>query len=280
MTRPPQPEPLAAPCVDTHCHLDLAARGTDRGAGLAVDEAIELAAASGVTRIIQVGCDLPSARWSVDLVAQHPTVKAAVGIHPNDAARMALRSRSSLEEGWAEIEELASRPGVVAVGETGLDYFRTGEEGHHIQEESFRAHIRISRVLDRTLVIHDRDAHEDVIRILEDEGAPSRVVFHCFSGDAEMARYVAARGWYLSFAGVVTFASSEGLREALAAVPLDRVLVETDAPYLTPIPYRGQANASYLVPLSVRRMAEVRQVDEATMARALWDNAIRAFGPL
>ena len=159
-----------------------------------------------------------------------------------------------------------------------MDFFRTGEDGRAVQEESFRRHIAIAKSLGKPVVIHDRDAHDDVIRILESEGAPETVVFHCYSGDAAMARYCTEQGWYLSFAGTVTFKNAAALRESVAVAPLDRVLVETDAPYLTPMPYRGRPNASYLVPLTVRAMAAAADIDEDTMATALWDNARRAFG--
>lgn len=278
MSRPPAPEPLSHPVVDTHCHLDITAAQADRGEPIPVDEALAAAAAVGVTRVIQIGCDLRSARWSVDFVQSRDDVWAAVALHPNDAPRIQQRhGRAALEEAWAEIAELAGHPRVQAVGETGMDFFRTAAEGRDIQEESFRRHIQIAKALGKTLVIHDRDAHDDVLRILVDEGAPERVVFHCYSGDADMAAIVAEQGWYLSFAGVVTFASSLALRDALAIAPLDRILVETDAPYLTPVPYRGQVNASYLIPITARLMADVRGIDETTMSQALWDNAARAF---
>jgi TatD DNase family protein len=264
--------------VDTHCHLDITAAQADRGEPIPVDEALAAAAAVGVTRVIQIGCDLRSARWSVDFVQSRDEVWAAVALHPNDAPRIQQRhGRAALEEAWAEIAELANHPRVQAVGETGMDFFRTAAEGRDIQEESFRRHIQIAKDLGKTLVIHDRDSHDDVLRILLDEGAPERVVFHCFSGDGNMAAIVAAHGWYLSFAGVVTFASSLALREALTIAPLDRILVETDAPYLTPVPYRGQVNASYLIPITARLMADVRGIDEMTLSQALWDNAARAF---
>jgi TatD DNase family protein len=165
------------------------------------------------------------------------------------------------------------------VGETGLDFFRTGEEGRGVQEEYFRRHIDLAKRVGKPVMIHDRDSHSDVIRVLESEGPPETVVFHCYSGDAEMARYCTERGWYLSFAGTVTFKNASALRESVAVAPLDRLLVETDAPYLTPTPYRGRPNASYLVPLTVRVMAEHAGVDEDTMATALWDNSQRVFGP-
>jgi len=279
LERPPAPEPLRVPVVDTHCHLDI--HDGDVGAAwLGVDAAVERASAVGVTRIVQVGCDLPSARWSVQAAESHPAVVATVALHPNEAPRIEAESgRGALEDAYAEIRRLAEHPRVRAIGETGLDFFRTGEDGRAVQEESFRRHISWAKELAKPVVIHDRDAHEDVIRVLEDEGAPEHVVFHCFSGDAAMARYCAERGWYLSFAGTVSFKNAAALREAVAAAPLHRLLVETDAPYLTPMPYRGRPNASYLVPLTVRAMAAAAGVEEDALAQALSDNAEHVFGP-
>ena len=279
LQRPPQPEPLSTPVIDTHCHLDIA-DGDSGAEWLGVDDAVTRATAVGVTRIVQVGCDLPSARWSVAAAVEHPALVATVALHPNEAPRILEREgREALEAAYAEIADLAALPQVRAVGETGLDFFRTGEDGREVQEESFRRHIALAKELGKALVIHDRDAHDDVIRVLESEGAPELVVFHCYSGDAAMARYCTERGWYLSFAGTVTFKNAAALRESVAAAPLDRVLVETDAPYLTPMPFRGRPNASYLVPLTVRVMAASAGVDEDEMATALWDNAQRVFGP-
>jgi TatD DNase family protein len=279
LERPPQPEPLRTPVIDTHCHLDIA-DGDSGAEWLGVDDAVARATAVGVTRIVQVGCDVPSARWSVAAAAEHPALVATVALHPNEAPRILEREgRGALEAAYAEIAELAALPQVRAVGETGLDFFRTGEDGRDVQEESFRRHIALAKELGKALVIHDRDAHDDVIRVLESEGAPALVVFHCYSGDATMARYCTERGWYLSFAGTVTFKNAAALRESVAVAPIDRVLVETDAPYLTPMPFRGRPNASYLVPLTVRVMAESAGVDEDAMATALWDNAQQVFGP-
>jgi len=279
LQRPPQPEPLSTPVIDTHCHLDIA-DGDSGAEWLGVDDAVTRATAVGVTRIVQVGCDLPSARWSVAAAVEHPALVATVALHPNEAPRILEREgREALEAAYAEIADLAALPQVRAVGETGLDFFRTGEDGRDVQEESFRRHVALAKELGKALVIHDRDAHDDVIRVLESEGAPELVVFHCYSGDAAMARYCTERGWYLSFAGTVTFKNAAALRESVAAAPLDRVLVETDAPYLTPMPFRGRPNASYLVPLTVRVMAASAGVDEDEMATALWDNAQRVFGP-
>jgi TatD DNase family protein len=260
--RPEPPEPLPHPVVDNHCHLDIG-RGDDPA--VPVEEALAAAAAVGIARIVQIGCDLPGARWAVEAAATYPSLVAGVALH--------------LDEAMAEIESLAgAHDRVRAVGETGLDHFRTGEEGRAVQEESFRRHIDLAKRLDKTLVIHDRDAHDDVLRVLDSEGAPDRWVMHCFSGDAAFARECLSRGAYLSFAGTVTFKNAAPLREALAVAPLDRVLVETDAPYLTPTPYRGQVNGSYLVPLTVRAMAAVRGDDLGQLCAAIDGNTEVAFG--
>ncbi|MCW2709979.1 MAG: ycfH [Marmoricola sp.] len=271
---PEVPEPLPHPVVDNHCHLDIT-RGEE--AALPVDEALALAASVGVTRIVQVGCDLPGARWAVEAAQAHPQVVAGVALHPNEAPRLAAEGR--LEEALAEIERLVeSSARVRAVGETGLDYFRTGPEGKQAQHDSFRAHIEMAKRLDRTLVIHDRDAHADVVRLLDEVGAPGRWVMHCFSGDAVFARECLDRGAHLSFAGTVTFRNADPLREALRITPLDRILVETDAPYLTPVPHRGRTNASFLVPLTVRSMAATRGVEVLDLCRAIEANTDAAFG--
>jgi TatD DNase family protein len=270
-SRPLAPEPLPHPVVDNHCHLDMG-RGDDPA--VPVPEALAAAAAVGVRRIVQIGCDLPAARWAVEAAAAYPSLVAGVALHPNEAPRLA-----SLDEAMAQIEALAgAHDKVRAVGETGLDHFRTGEEGRAVQEESFRRHIDLAKRLDKTLVIHDRDAHDDVLRVLDSEGAPERWVMHCFSGDAGFARECLDRGAHLSFAGTVTFKNAEPLREALVVAPRDRVLVETDAPYLTPMPHRGQVNSSYLVPLTVRAMAAVRGDDLGELCAAIDANTEVAFG--
>ena len=265
---PPLPEPLRVPVADSHTHLDMQEPS--------VQEALDAAASVGVTTLVQVGCDLERSRWAAETAAAHSSVHAAVALHPNEAPRAA--ERGELDSSLAEIEKLAALPQVLAVGETGLDYFRTGEEGISSQQYSFRAHIAIAKRQERALVIHDRDAHTDVLRILDEEGAPERTVFHCFSGDAEMARHCAARGWFMSFAGNVTFKNAQPLRDALAAAPPELVLVETDAPFLTPAPYRGRPNAPYLVPVTLRAMAETKGMTEDSLAEHVAANTARAFG--
>ncbi|MDT0203757.1 TatD family hydrolase [Nocardioides sp. AE5] len=271
-TRPPAPEPLPHPVADNHCHLDIG----DGDAEFGTAAAIEAARAVGVTRIVQVGCDLPAARWSVRAVDEYDALVAAVALHPNEAPRLA--ATGELDAALAEIEQLATHDRVRAVGETGLDHFRTGEEGRAAQQGSFRAHIEIAKRLGKTLMIHDRDAHDDVLRILAEEGFPDRWVMHCFSGDAEFARRCLAAGAHLSFAGTVTFKNAAPLREALAITPLDRILVETDAPFLTPSPHRGRPNASYLVPTTMRVMADVRGVELAELCARVDENTTHLYG--
>ncbi|MET8623548.1 TatD family hydrolase [Kitasatospora sp. NPDC004669] len=282
-TPPPLPEPLAVAVADSHTHLDMQA-GTPA-------EGLARAASVGVTTVVQVGCDVPGSRWAAELAAQYEQVHAAVALHPNEAPRIFLGDadgwsgqqrkaggQAALDEALAEMDALAALPQVLAVGETGLDYFRTGPEGVEIQKESFRRHIEMAKRHGKALVIHDRDAHEDVIAVLLAEGAPERTVFHCYSGDAEMAKVCAEHGWYLSFAGPVTFKANQPLRDALLATPLDRILVETDAPFLTPHPYRGRPNAPYLIPVTVRSMAATLGLHEDELSAAIAENTARAFG--
>ncbi|GAA2715124.1 MULTISPECIES: TatD family hydrolase [Streptomyces] len=281
---PPLPAPLSVPVADSHTHLDMAHDS--------VEDALAKAASVGVTTVIQVGCDVAGSRWAAETAAAHEAVWAAVALHPNEAPRIVHGdpdgwSRqgarqpggdAALEDALAEIDRLAALPHVRGVGETGLDFFRTGPEGKAAQEHSFRRHIDIAKRHGKALVIHDREAHDDVLRVLREEGAPERVVFHCYSGDAEMAKTCAEAGYYMSFAGNVTFKNAQPLRDALAVAPLDLVLVETDAPFLTPAPYRGRPNAPYLIPVTLRAMAAVRGIHEDALATAVAANTARAFG--
>ena len=277
---PPSPEPLPAPALDSHTHLDivLGERPADDEHGewatdAAVDAEIAAAAAVNVTRLVQVGVDVASSRWSAALAARHPGVLAAVALHPNEAG-----AGKATEEALAEIDRLAALPRVRAVGETGLDRFRTGPEGWAAQEASFRAHIRIAKEHGIALVIHDRDAHDEILRVLDDEGAPEHTVFHCFSGDAVFAKACVERGFVLSFAGTLTFGNAGYLREAAALTPPDQLLVETDAPFLTPMPHRGRPNASRLVPHTVRALAETTGTDLTELCHTLTATAERVFG--
>ena len=276
---PETPDALPSPVVDNHCHLDHRAysKGVTGGLLIPVDEALDRAAAVNVTRVVQVGCDLAGSRWAVETAAAFESVVAAVALHPNEAPLLA--DAGELDDALAEIDRLAQAGDHVrAVGETGLDYFRTGDGGRAAQHASFREHIRIAKRHGNTLVIHDRDSHDDVLRILDDEGVPDRTVMHCFSGDADFARECVDRGAYLSFAGTVTFKNAENLREALRVTPLARILVETDAPFLTPSPHRGQPNASFLIPLTVRFMADIAGVSVDDMCQAIDANTDAAFG--
>jgi TatD DNase family protein len=270
--RPPLPEPLPHPVADSHCHLDIA-----DGEWLPTGEAIAAAGEVAVTRIVQIGCDLPGARWAVEAAASYDALVAGVALHPNEAPRLAATGQ--LDGALEEIERLArAHDKVRAVGETGLDSYRTGPGGRAAQVESFRWHVDLAKRLEKTLVIHDRDAHDEVLEVIDAEGAPERWVMHCFSGDAEFAKACLDRGAYLSFAGTVTFKNAAPLREALVAVPAERLLVETDAPYLTPAPYRGRPNASYLVPHTMRAMAEVRGDDLETLCAGVSTATEAAFG--
>ena len=275
LTRPPLPEPLPVDVVDSHCHLDIA--DGPAGSSLAVGEALAMAALVGVPRVVCISYDLPSSRWVASTTRTYDGLIGGVGIHPNEAPARA--AAGELDAALAEVDHLAaSTDRVRAVGETGLDYFRTGVDGRPAQHESFRAQIAIARRHDKTLVVHDRDAHADVLRVLDDEGIPDRVVMHCFSGDADFAAACLDLGCYLSFAGTVTFKNAEPLREALRVTPLDRLLVETDAPFLTPMPYRGRPNASYLIPLTVRSMAQVLDAELPELCGAIAANTVAAFG--
>lgn len=269
---PPLPEPLMVQVYDNHTHLEIA----DGENPLAPEENLRRAAAVGVKGVVQVGTDLETSRWSAVLADSDPRVLAAVAIHPNEAPKLA--ERGVLDEHIAGIAELATRDRVRAVGETGLDYFRTDEPGRAPQMASFEAHIDIAKANDIALQIHDRDAHGDVVDTLLRVGAPAKTVFHCFSGDAELAAICAEHGWYMSFAGTVTFGNAKGIRAALEVAPRELVLVETDAPFLTPTPFRGRPNGSYLIPFTLRFMAEHLGVTPDELGADIASNTERVYG--
>ncbi|MGV1033751.1 MAG: TatD family hydrolase [Microbacteriaceae bacterium] len=269
---PPAPEPLPWPIIDNHTHLEIA----DSALPLTPNEHLERAAAVGVTKLVQVGTDLATSRWSAELAAHDPRVLAAVALHPNEAPLLA--EQGVLDEHLAGIAELAAQPRVRAVGETGLDFFRTEPPGRDAQTYSFEQHIAIAKANNIALQIHDRDAHAEVVATLDRVGAPEFTVFHCFSGEAGLARLAVDRGWYLSFAGTVTFKNAPELRAALAVTPLDRILIETDAPFLTPVPLRGRPNAPYLLPHTLRFIANELGLSEQAAAEQFTANTVRVYG--
>lgn len=272
---PAAPDMLPAHVIDNHTHLG----STTEYSGLGVEESLTAAGLAGVAGVVDVGCDLPSSRAAAQLAATDPRVRAAVAIHPNDAARLFQRDGlAALDAELAELPALAALPGVVAVGETGLDYYRTRDaEAQQAQAHSFRFHIALARERNLTLVIHDRDAHADALKVLDSTDLPKRVVMHCFSGDTDFAHECVARGFWLSYPGVVTFGSAGSLREAAKVTPLERILVETDAPYLTPKPQRGKPNAPYLLPHTVAFLADLLGIDLADFCRQVTVNTEAAY---
>ncbi|MFF0991196.1 TatD family hydrolase [Kocuria nitroreducens] len=270
---PPAPEPLPHPVADNHTHLDL----QDGQVQVSVRDAADAAALAGVGGLVQVGCDVPSSRFAVAAAQADPRVLAAVALHPNEAPKLA--AAGTLDEALAEIRALGEHERVRAFGETGLDYYRTEGEGRDHQKRSFREHIRFAKETGKALQIHDRDAHADVVAVLLEEGAPERTVFHCFSGDEELARTCNEHGWYMSFSGTVTFKNSHDLKAALRTARPELVLSETDAPFLTPHPYRGRPNASYVVNYTVRGMAGILEQELAPLCERLWANTVEVYGP-
>ena len=270
--RAPLPEPLPVPTVDAHAHLEIV---TDAAFdSQAVAEVIAEAKSVQVDRIVQVGYSAEQSKWCVAAAEKWNTsVLATVALHPNEAPRV--------EDMYADlkiIEELAAHPRVRAIGETGLDYFRTPPELRARQQESFKWHIELAKRTNKALVIHDRDSHDDILSVLLEVGAPEKTVFHCFSGDVAMAKTCITRGYILSFAGTLTFKSASQLREAVKIVPIDQLLVETDSPFLAPSPHRGAGNTPAQIANIVRAMAAEREQDLAELATALGDNAERIFG--
>jgi TatD DNase family protein len=268
----PQPEPLPVPTVDAHAHLEIVTNSAPDSAE--VGRVLDDARAAGVDRVVQVGYSAEQSQWCVD-AAEHwkGRVLAAVALHPNEAPVV-----EDLEHDWSIIAKLAEHPRVRAIGETGLDYFRTPPELRKKQQESFKWHIELAKKHKKALVIHDRDSHEDVLSILLEVGAPEKTVFHCYSGDLAMAKICVDRGYVLSFAGTLTFKNAPQLREAVKIVPDDQLLVETDSPFLAPMPHRGALNTPAQIANIVRAMADERDVSDAALATTLSNNAERIFG--
>jgi len=281
VTPPVLPPPLPRPAVDAHTHLDML--------DVPVDEALAAARTAGITRVVTVGCDVESSTWAAGTAARHPDVYAAVAIHPNNVLALTqppppppgsiarLTSPERVNRAIDPVGELAERPEVVAVGETGLDYY-WDDAPPELQQRFFRAHIAIAKRVGKALMIHDRDAHADVLRILAEEGAPEQVIFHCFSGDADMAKVCAENGYVMSFAGTVTFKNAGSLREAALVAPPELILAETDAPYLTPMPNRGKRNSPAMTAYTIRFLAELKGIDLGEFCDTLTANAARVFG--
>ena len=268
----PQPEPLPVPTVDAHAHLEIVTNAAPDSQE--VGKVLDDARTAGVDRVVQVGYSAEQSQWCVD-AAEHwkGRVLAAVALHPNEAPVV-----EDLEHDWSIIAKLAEHPRVRAIGETGLDYFRTPPELRKKQQESFKWHIELAKKHNKALVIHDRDSHDDVLSILLEVGAPEKTIFHCYSGDLEMAKICVERGYILSFAGTLTFKNAPQLREAVKIVPDDQLLVETDSPFLAPTPHRGALNTPAQIANIVRAMADERDVSDAELATILGNNAERIFG--
>lgn len=268
----PHPEALPVPTVDAHAHLEIVTNEAPDSD--AVRKVLDDAKSVNVDRIVQVGYSAEQSQWCVDLANLYPgQVLAAVALHPNEAPVV-----EDLEADMAIIEKLAHEPRVRAIGETGLDYFRTPPELRARQQDAFKWHIDLAKRTNKALVIHDRDSHDDVLSVLLEVGAPEKTVFHCFSGDVEMAKKCIDRGYILSFAGTMTFKNAPALRDAVKLVPHEQLLVETDSPFLAPSPHRGALNSPAQIATIVRAMAAERGEDVAELATALSKNAERIFG--
>ena len=272
---PPVPEPLEVGTYDNHCHLEF--KYDDDKPQIAWDENLDRATEAGMLGVVQVGVTLESSKWSAELATKDSRVLAAVALHPNESPL--YQNRQALDDAIAEIAELATQPRVRAIGETGLDFFRTeGDDSIALQQHSFEEHIRIAKENNIALMIHDRDAHDDVVKTLKRVGAPEKVVFHCYSGDTDLAEICNDNGWYMSFAGNITIKRNQHLRDSLKLAHKELILVETDAPFLAPEPYRGRTNSPYLVPITVRFMAEQLGITANDVAKITAENTVRVYG--
>ena len=268
----PLPEPLNVNCVDSHAHIEIITNGAPDAPE--VGKVLADAKSVGIDRIVQVGYSAEQSEWGVKMAEHWPNVLAAVALHPNEAPVVEY-----LEADLLKIEKLSTHPRVRAIGETGLDFFRTEPALQERQKYSFRRHIELAKKVNKALVIHDRDAHRAVLDLLIEEGAPEKTIFHCYYGDAEMARECIENGYILSFAGTLTFKNAPALREAVKFVPIDQLLVETDSPFLAPMPHRGALNTPAQIPTILRFMAEERGEDVGELANAISNNCERLFGP-
>ena len=272
---PPTPERLDVAIYDNHCHLEFL---FDEDLGVMPwKENLDLAESVGIKGVVQVGVTLESSKWCAELATKDPRVLAAVALHPNEAPL--YPNLAALDEAIVEIELLAKQPRVRAIGETGLDFFRTeGDGGLELQMRSFEEHIRIAKENDLALMIHDRDAHDQVVETLQRVGAPEKVVFHCYSGETDLAEICIENGWYMSFAGNITIKRNQHLRDSLAMAPKELILIETDAPFLSPEPFRGRPNSPYLTPITARFMAEVRGENLDELCHQLAANTETVYG--
>ena len=268
----PLPQPLKTKTVDSHAHLELI-HNSEPDSPL-IKKTLDEAVSAGIDRVVQVGYSAEQSIWSVKCAESFiGQVVAAVALHPNEAPVV-----EDLEKDLKVIDELAANPRVRAIGETGLDFFRTPENLRDRQKYSFARHIKMAKEHKKALVIHDRDSHRAVLDLLIQEGAPENTIFHCFSGDAQMAKECIASNYILSFAGTVTFKNAPQLREAAALVPVEQLLVETDSPFLAPMPNRGALNTPAQIPNTLRVIADLRNESVDYLAGAISENAERIFG--
>ena len=268
----PLPEALPTPCVDSHAHLEIVTNSEPDHPE--IKRILDEASSVGIDRIVQVGYSAEQSQWSVRCAEKWNTqVLAAVALHPNEAPVV-----EDLEKDLSIINELAGHPRVRAIGETGLDFFRTEPALQDKQKYSFKKHIEIAKIHKKALVIHDRDAHRAVLDTLDEVGAPDITIFHCYSGDAQMAKECIEKGYVLSFAGTVTFKNAPQLREAVKLVPHNQLLVETDSPFLAPMPHRGSLNTPAQIPSILRFIAAERSEDLVSLTQAISENANRIFG--
>jgi TatD DNase family protein len=272
---PAAPEPLEVAIYDNHCHLDFVF--DEQVGSMPWQENLDIAQSVGIKGVVQVGVTLESSKWSAELATKDQRVLAAVALHPNEVPL--YENLEALNAAISQIEALAVQPRVRAIGETGLDFYRTeGENSIKLQQHSFEEHIRIAKDNDLALMIHDRDAHDEVVETLRRVGAPEKVIFHCYSGEPELAEICNANGWYMSFAGNITIKRNQHLRDSLVLAHKELILIETDAPFLAPEPFRGRPNAPYLVPVTARFMADIRGEDLNELCAQLASNTETVYG--